>query len=88
MKKAHEITCAPLPPAIGRDVTGVVSRGSMSWQLAKQKGISLSLALKSQSMRRLALRTSLFNQLHLLRQYLRCCLSQFEAFETRSNRTS
>lgn len=45
VEKSHEFTLVPWPPVIdrqlGREVTGVVQGGSVSWRLGRQRGIGL-----------------------------------------------
>ena len=45
VEKAHEFTLVPWRPVIdrqlGREVTGVVQGGSVSWQLGRQRGLGL-----------------------------------------------
>lgn len=45
VEKAHEFTLVPWRPVIdrqlGREIMGVVQGGSVSWQLGRQRGLSL-----------------------------------------------
>ncbi|ENQ6412511.1 DUF3363 domain-containing protein, partial [Pseudomonas aeruginosa] len=45
VEQSHEFTLVPWRPVIdrhlGREVMGVVQGGSVSWQLGRQRGISL-----------------------------------------------
>lgn len=45
VEKSHELTLVPWRPVIdrqlGREVMGVMQGGSVSWQLARQRGLGL-----------------------------------------------
>jgi hypothetical protein len=45
LEKSHEFTLVPWRPVIdrqlGREVMGVVQGGSVSWQLGKQRGLTM-----------------------------------------------
>ena len=45
VEKSHEFTLVPWRPVIdrqlGREVTGIVQGGSVSWQMGRQKGLGL-----------------------------------------------
>lgn len=46
VEKSHEFTLVPWRPVIdrqlGREVSGIVQGGSVSWQLGRQRGLGLS----------------------------------------------